>query len=332
MIRYLVAAALACAALATPAAAQRGREWSHGASGISLPREIGPMRLREERDASGGGNWDMILQYGNDRTPVTVYVYRAAYPNPALWFERTRRAMNEHAGTRAVAAAPRSFTLGGAPSPNGLREEIEVVGGPLRATAVAIAQAGHWMFKVRVSSGELDVAGVRERLDQILAAVRFAQPLTSALPLTVPAACGDANRMDGRRAETSSEAVAGAAVIGLMAYAEARGGGGLAAEPAAWCRDETRLPAAYGTVYRQRDGGGWVALLGDSGRVVAARNADLPGGRQAASFVSTPASTHVIALFNQVPHPDEAIVEALPVVAGQARGLAEISNEPPRDR
>ncbi|MEA3015721.1 MAG: hypothetical protein QOI38_443, partial [Sphingomonadales bacterium] len=47
---------------------------------------------------------------------------------------------------------------------------------------------------------------------------------------------------------------------------------------------------------------------------------------------STPTSTHVIALFDRVPHPDEAIVEALPVVVGQARGLAEIGNEPPRDR
>ena len=59
--------------------------------------------------------------------------------------------------------------------------------------------------------------------------------------------------MSGRRIDTpDQEAIAAAALTGLLAYAEARGSVGLAADPNGWCRESSRIPLEYVTVYRER--------------------------------------------------------------------------------
>jgi hypothetical protein len=327
MIRTLLALAFAAMLSATPAAAQD--MWRHRESGISLPRAVGQMRLTQERDASGGGNYDVILQYGYERTPVTVYIYRSAYPNPALWYERTRLAMNEHVGSGHRDAAPRSFTLGGAPAPNGLREEIQL--DPGHSTAIAMAQIGEWMVKVRITSASLDRTGIGEAMDRLLGAMQFARATPAPLPLVVPGPCEGDTRMAGRAitGTGSEEAVAAAAVFGLIGYGEARGIDGLAAHPDQWCRvTATRLPASLGSLYRRRLGNGWVALLGDSGIAAAAVPIDVPGRAQAALFASTTRSTQAVAVYDAMPDPDEAIILAIPVVTGERRGLVEVGAEP----
>ncbi|HEX8193109.1 MAG TPA: hypothetical protein VF552_09430 [Allosphingosinicella sp.] len=325
---YLFAAAIAAMPLAAAPAAAQGANWRHEATGISLPRSIGDMSLSREQDASGGRGNDVILQYGIEGTVVTVYVYRSAYPNAAMWFERTRLAMNQHVGADAVAAAPRSFTLGGASAPNGLREEIALPGG--RATGVAIAQIGPWMVKLRVTSERLDRAAVAERIDRLLAAFRFANPAPAPHPLTVPAPCGSGERMRGERLRNLNERnLAAASVVGLVALGHARAaGGGLAAEPSLWCRvTQTGLPVQYGSLYRLREGSGWVALVGDSGRAAAALPNLVPGDVRAVLFASTPSSTQVVAAYDGMPDPDQAIPVALPVVVGQTQGVVELSEE-----
>jgi hypothetical protein len=332
MIRYLLAAALALLALGTPARAQQGL-WRHEASGIAVPRQIGPMRLRETQDASGGGNYDVILQYGDSDTVVTLYVYRSAYPNPVLWYERTRLAMAESVGSEQVAAAPRSFTLGAAAAPNGLREEFDLPRNSgtmrMRSTAVAIAQIGQWMFKARISSRELDRAGISARMDQVLGAVQIPRTDTAPLPLAVPRLCEDQIPMRGQRLrDVAGASLAAAALQGIGGYIVARGLGGLAAHPDQWCRDtQSGLPARYGSVYRHRGEPGWVVLFGDSGRAAAAGPIDLPGDAHAALYASVPASTQVVALYDGIPDLDSALELALPVVAGQSRGIVEVGSE-----
>jgi hypothetical protein len=326
MTKLSMLLALVAAAVATPADAQDGG-WRHEASGISVPQTIGDMSLGAVRDASGGGNHDVILQFGEGRNPVTLYVYRSAYPNAALWFERTRHAMNLHVGAQGSDAAPNSFTLGGASAPNGLREDIALpAGGNFRATSVAIAQIGEWIVKARVSSATLDSRAVAERMDRLLAALRFSRATPAPLPLLVPPPCQDANRMRGSRIDAPSEAAVAAGLANaITAYAEARGSGGLAAEPGNWCREASQIPAQYGSIYRQRAGSEWVALVGDAGSAVSGRRLVAAQGPGAATFVSTVSGTSVAALYDDMPSPDAATVEALPILAGQAAGLGGVS-------
>jgi hypothetical protein len=327
MIRTIFALALALLALAAPARAQD--LWTHAASGASLPRAIGEMRLGETRDLSRGGGFDVILQYGDSATPVTVYVYRSAYPNAAMWFERTRLAMNTHVGSGDSAADPRPFTLGDTGAPNGLREEIAVPGG---TTAVAIAHRGQWMIKLRMTSTALDRAALVARMDQLIAAFRFTGDLpAAAVPLAVPGLCDGNVRMNGDRIRNVRDApLAAATVTGIMAYGEARGISGLATEPQQWCRATIEaLPAQFGSFYRRRDGNGWVALMGDSGMAIAALPIEVPGRARAALYTSSPAATRVVAAYEGMPAPVEAILAALPVLVGQAPGLAEIGTTRP---
>jgi len=327
MLRYFVAFSLACATLGSPAAAQGGGEWRHEGSGISLPRQIGEMRLGNVRDASDGGNYDVIAQLGSGATPVTLYVYRSAYPNAALWFERTRLAMNANVGSDERRAEPSAITIGGASAPNGLREDIALSGAPLRATSVAIIQAGQWLVKARISSSELDLPAVSARMDQLLGALRFAS-MPAPHPLRVPQPCSDSNRMSGEPVTEMNEEILASALPSLiMSEAAARGSGGLAVDPSAWCRDATQVPLQYGTVYRARDGGAWVTLLADSGRAVSAMRTDLPELEQtgrAALLANMPGGTSLIALFSDLPHPDRGTPAGIPVAAGAAQGMMSV--------
>jgi hypothetical protein len=117
----------------------------------------------------------------------------------------------------------------------------------------------------------------------------------------------------------------------MVGYGEARGNGGLAAEPGLWCRvTATEVPAQYASLYRRRDGSGWVALFGDSGRAIAAAPTNVPGQTTSYLWASTPASTQVVALYDALPDPDAAVLVGLPVVVGQARGLAEVGGRTPQ--
>lgn len=319
----LIAALLLCAAF-TPAVAADLR---HDASGITVPETIGDMRRGAERDLSDGKALDLMIQYGSDTEPVTLYLYRGAFPNPALWFERTRHAMKLNVGLATNAVAPRAFTLGGAPAPNGLREEAALTGaGPWRSTAVAIAAAGEWMIKSRITSQTLDQAGVSAKMDRLLGAIRFDKAPAGALPLIVPAACDSEGSYSGKATNRDREKRLAAGMIsGVVALSMSRGQSGLAADPNGWCRARSGHPAEHLSLYRKRDGETWVALLGDAGRaVIGLPFEEFAGAKGAALLSSNPTSVQIVGLFDGPPPPDTAVLAALPVVAGAQRGLVEI--------
>lgn len=311
---------LAFSALALPSLAS-AQAWRHQPSGVSLAAVPEGMRLGGETDNRRDAS-DVIIQLaGSERELVTLYVYRSAYPGAALWFERTRLAMRANIGAPTTGVAPRSFTLGAASAPNGLREEINLpAGGRWRATAVTIAQYGEWIVKVRITSTTEDAAVLARRMDALLAALRFPAAAPVAHPLTVPAACGDANRMGGRARAGSGEDTMMAGIMLTRTHAEARGREGLVANPAAWCRDSSGHAVEIVSLYRRRDGRAWVALLGDSGLAVGADTID----DQAMSFAATPSATIFVQMFDAIPAPDPAIESAIPYAVGRAQGGASV--------
>jgi hypothetical protein len=322
MFRLMMTAALLV--LSGPALAQDA--WRHAQSGITVPGAVGEMRRGEQRDLSDGAGFDVMIQYGTATEPATLYLYRSAYPNPALWFERTRLAMNTNVGAEGTEAAPRPFTLGPGTAPNGLREEIELpAGGRFRTTAVAIAQLDEWIVKARITSPSLDRAGIAARMDDLLAALGLPATRAAPHPLRLPALCADSATSGGRPASRGRDAVLAAAMAtGMMELAEARGFGGLAAEPDAWCREMGGLPDRIGSAYRRRDGTAWVALVGDSGMAVSGRGL-APIGAGAAAFASTARSTRVAEVYDALPDLVAAINAAAPVLVGRSPGLVEIS-------
>lgn len=328
-MRAILIVAAALAALAPGSALADG--WRHGPSGVAIPDLPDGLHSGEVTDNRRDGS-DVFVQLGSGSEPVTFYVYRSAFPNPALWFERTRLAMNEHIGSGNAAADPRTFTLGGGSAPNGLREEIALApGNEFRSTAVAIAQYGEWMVKVRITSATLDRDGIRAKMDRLLAAIRLPGAVPAPVPLVVPGLCPDENRMSGRMREPSEGDVTLARAALRQAHDQARGRGGLAARPDAWCRERSSFPTQFGSIYRQRDGRAWTALLGDSGMAVSAYPIDVPDADGAATFAATSASTGLARVYDHMPAPEDAIDPAVPLLVGRERAAAEIdANHPDR--
>ena len=326
-----VALAISLAGLAgahaqpSPSTSEAAGDFHHRGSGITLPARIGDMRRGEQRDLSNGGEFDLIVQYGSNTEPATLYIYRSAYPNPALWYERTRRAMNANIAAGAGDAWPRGFALGSG-SQNGLREEIELPeGSRFRSTAVAIAQVGQWMVKARITSPRLDKAGIAARMDALLGGLSLPASESPTHPLRLPSACSESLPLDGSpiRGDRESE-IASATALGAIEFAQARGSGGLAADPSSWCRSSGPLDQ-HGSTYRQRDGSAWVVLLGDSGTAISGRSLASTGRDGAAIFASTPAWTRIANVYDSLPSPEQAVEPAVPVLVGQERGLAEIN-------
>lgn len=316
-IIWIVAAALAAL---TPGAAM-AEVWRHRPSGVNidLPQGFSLGRATERHD---GG--DVFVQFGTDQEPATLYVYRSAWPNVALWFERTRLAMNINVGSGDAAVEPRSFTLGASPAPNGLREEIALpAGARFRSTAVAMAQYGEWIVKARITSSSLDEAGVRARMDRLLAAVQLPGSVPAPHPMRVPGLCQDEANFTGR-ALRSSDLNAGAGSALRLAAAEARGRGGLAANPDGWCRARAAMPSQLGTLYHRRDGRGWAALLSDSGIGVAAYPIDLPDADGAATFAVNPGMTGLVQIFDHLPAPQGALETGIQVLIGRTQPQSRI--------
>lgn len=298
---------LAVAAMVAAAAPAQAETWRHARSSIALELPAS-LRVGQERQLRQDGT-DTIVQLGSGDEPVTFYVYRAAYPSPALWFERARHALNANLAATGQAVTPRPFTLAGAAAPNGLREEIELPGqSGFRSTAIAIAAHGEWLIKVRISSRSRNRAEIARLMDEVLAGVRV-QGVAVALPLTVPGACGDRARFTGRPSGATD--AAGRARLQAATQrleAQARGRGGLVAEPAAWCRAASAIPGNLISLYRRRDGSEWVALLGDAAAAISAVGA---AGAGAGVYGSTTSGNQLLFLYDGIPTPEEEIARGV---------------------
>jgi hypothetical protein len=315
---------MAFAAMLAPTAAS-AESWRHAQSRIEISELPAGFHVASVSDGRGDGS-DVIVQLGDDDDAVTLYVYRSAFPNPALWFERTRLAMRVNVAAPVDDVAPRSFTLGNGTAPNGLREEIAIPpGNRFRSTAVAMAQNGEWMVKLRMSSTGLDRAGIAAAMDRLLASIVLPAGAPAPLPLVVPAPCPDANSMRGRpRPQSLENSLLGVLAI-LEASNDARGLSGLAAEPANWCRETSRFPVEQVAVYRRRDGKAWTALLGDAGLAVSAYQSTDPQLPGAMTYAANPSLTGLALVYDAMPAPNEAVEPALPYLVGRARSSVSIN-------
>jgi hypothetical protein len=294
--------------------------WRHQQSGIAIRELPEGLRLGQVRQLATDGS-DVVVTLGREGDAVTLFIYRAAYPNPALWFERARSALNRSLLVTAGRVDARPFTLGPAAAPNGLREEIDLpAGARAKSTAVAIAQHGEWLVKLRITSLSDNGQRLRERMDELIAALAVPPQAQAPLPLRVPSACSNTPALAGRPIESPDPARLRPARETAQAVArEARARGGPAAAPGQWCRATTTLPPDLVSVFRRLDGKGWVVLFGDSGQAVSGQqHAGAPG---AAVYGSMPSGTVLAAIYDSLPAPEAAVEAALPFASGRQRGI-----------
>ena len=271
--------------------------WRHERSGISIEIPAN-LRLGQVSDPNRDGS-DVAVQLGDGQTAVTFFVYRAAYPNVALWYDRARSALNVNFRLSG-AGSPRPFALAGASAPNGLREELDLPEGRARATAIALAGYGEWLIKMRITSAALGREEVTRLMDALLAGILPGATASSPL-LSLPENCPANVSFNSRPLR---ERAGPALAQGLQSLeAAVRGRSGLAADPVSWCRMRTDLPASTYGVFGRRDNGGWVVLLGDAGAAMTALRPAGGADGPVAVYGSNASGNRLLSLHEGVPAP-----------------------------
>lgn len=303
--------------------------WQHARSGVILPRQIGNYP-RQTIAENIPGEVDVIAQYQDESTRISVILFRPQANDVGFWFDRAEQALDANPMLSALApteGTARRFATAVSPTMSGLRQSYRSTG-RWRATGTAIFPTGRWLVKVRASSSSLDAAAIDALLDAAIAAIRTPADAPSALEARIVSACPDTVRWRTARvvAPSIEDALIGG-VLSMMANDAAQGrtdeasGEGSAGEADApvpaglaaptLCRDAAE--AGDGTVYRvpgdnQRY---WIGI-GDSGDFVVvapSASAALMGGdedRRSVTLV-TPTRTINYSGFNRLPAPSQVI-------------------------
>lgn len=165
--------------------------WTHAPTGLVLPPELDGF-TRTSVSQNGQNFVDVTIGYADSAqsTTLTVYIFRAGWPQAPLWTDRLTMGMTstiERLGGKPDSAPTYTpFTPQGHASASALRVVQAIKGGPMRSTGAVVIPAGKWLFTMRMSSDKLDAAALDARLAQVAQAFAVpvpVQPLPPALPL-----------------------------------------------------------------------------------------------------------------------------------------------------
>ncbi|MDO7836256.1 hypothetical protein Q4610_14495 [Sphingobium sp. HBC34] len=272
----------------TAIAAKAGKPWLHKPSGIALPATMDGFARGEILDLSDGPLLDMSIAYDDPigRTHVNIYIYHAAQPSTALWFDvaATMIATNERFGTVTPQGAPTPFAIPGATVAAGLRQSFSVtqIG---RSSGVALIGLGEWVVKLRMTSAVYDAAQLDAAMNRMIQQVGWPKklpPLAAATPIR---SCAQP-RSFGPPAEKAKQDDA-ALLLGAMMGSlvtdndqKARKKGKAPAAPTL-CVHPDRIGGRLPIYQGEGDDAGYVIPLGDSGVL-------LDVGRDSLSGLLTP--------------------------------------------
>jgi hypothetical protein len=321
------------AALGAPAAAQQASVFSHAASRAAFPRAVGEQTIAQTRDLNTPN--DSVVDYAgvDPRESTTLYIFRAAYPDARLWFGQASDVVGTQIPLRIFDAGEEErIAAFGSAVPNAIQRIYTTTqDGPFRTTALVVGQAGEWVVKMRVTSPTLDRAGMAARIRAFADAIRFPEG-TAFAPAAGPLpACGPLPFPQGAR-PVEPDVQRLAIATGLTAALAADARRPLANGGAGWCRVEGNRSDPPLLIVRRADGtGGWIFLLGDAGRAIAAKSAaeiDLPNEGTAVIAAADADSVRAAAIYDEMPDPATPLAHAAQVLSGRAPALIEVGRRP----
>ncbi len=255
-------------AIPVPAAAR----WQHARSGVILPRQIDGLQ-RSRIIENVAAEIDVTVHYEDADTRVSVFLYRPALPDVAIWFDRAEATLMQNAmfGTVTPASEITPFAPTGSDTPSGLRRAYSGTG-EYRATAIAIVPTGRWLLKIRASLRQGDPAAVAARLNAALFAVAFDAAQTSGTVATPMLACPTNVRWrNARQIRPSGSDSLMAALLSLGSSlpptSEEDAVVGRAAPLPAYCRD-AHDDARFSVYRRTGVDDAYVMALGDAGAII----------------------------------------------------------------
>jgi hypothetical protein len=171
--------------------------WTHTPTGVVLPPSLGPF-VRTTLSQSSANLVDVSIGYNDNtsQTTLTVYVFRAGWPQASLWADRLSQAMAgtvERLGGK-LAGEPRfaAFTPSDHASASALRVVQATEGGSIRSTGAVVIPADPWLVTMRMSSNALAPGELDAALLKAATALTVPAPKTPLPAAVVLAACPDA--------------------------------------------------------------------------------------------------------------------------------------------
>jgi hypothetical protein len=257
-----------------------------------------------------------------DGTYATVYLFRPAIADAAMWHERALLSIRphetlgdpDHGSADTVTAALPEETV-----PTALLTVMPLTGKGWRSTGLAVFQLRDWLVKVRMSSPTLAPAELTARLQSLVAALDHAKADPSQGALAPMAPCAEALKFKSARRAGKPD-IGATLVAGLFAGSLAQAGveGDDEANefeslpPNAYCRDEASQ-ADYGVYRRAGTSDGYTIAIADAGVSVGVHQNSLTemlGGKDARGYwitLSNPYETATYRGFRSMPRPEQVI-------------------------
>lgn len=136
-----------------------GEPYEHEASAVTFKSQVANLSRTTVRIFKSENDISAMYQGDGGETFATIYVTRVGTPDPYLWFHRVSGLVAQREGFEPMMAAgiqPEFFTAPGFDRPSGVRASYTIRNSALRSTGIALMAYGHWLVKIRVTSGALD--------------------------------------------------------------------------------------------------------------------------------------------------------------------------------
>lgn len=308
-------------ATATPAAARdlgvpAGKGWKHAETGLILMPQLAGLSRIALTDATQTER-DVAAQYDMPDKSMfaTIYLFHPAIPDVALWFDRSRTAIETRDLFRNAAPAsadPIAFAVGGSGSAASLRQVYATPGGgQYRSTALAVVPVGDWVVSVRMSAKTLTADQLDASLQQVIQTIRWPPSATTgtiaAAPVTTcttPLTFTKAKQTKPNGADLLMSLMAST----MAAKAKTEETSAPPVPHPTWCRDGT-ASTEYGVYRSSASTGGYVMALYDAGRVISVYPSLMGqvdnSGTYAVSLEDVEGTTSVFPSFTALPSPKQ---------------------------
>lgn len=284
-VRTWLLAAAAAAVTAGPAEARdlavpADKGWRHARTGVILMPKLAGLTRAELSDATDG-EFDVTARYeAADKSVITtLFLFHPATDDVALWFDRSRAALeanDDFRGMSPASAAPVAFAAPGATAPSSLRQVYASAGGQFRSTGLAVVPVGDWLVALRMTAPALTATQLDERMAQVIAGVRWPGAGMTTAPAAVPvAACAEPLRYSKAKTVKAdlADVLIGLSLATRLAGKEAGSGAASGADkaeqtaPVTWCRD-AEDGRKFGVFRANGATESYLMAVGDAGRVI----------------------------------------------------------------
>ncbi|WP_242008133.1 hypothetical protein [Sphingomonas ginsenosidivorax] len=249
--------------------------WKHAETGLILMPQLAGLSRIALTDATQTER-DVAAQYDMPDKSMfaTIYLFHPAITDVALWFDRSRTAIETRDLFRNAAPAsadPISFAVGNSGSAASLRQVYATPGGgQYRSTALAVVPVGEWIVSVRMSAKTLTADQLDASLQQVIQAIRWPKPTATLATATARPIMGCDTPLTfpkARQAKPNGADMLMALMASSIAAKAKSSDIPASAPPTTWCREDDGR-TEYGVYRSIASTNGYVMALYDAGGVV----------------------------------------------------------------